>query len=380
MSAKAKALLAEADKMLDEHPTHGWVKEENDEDDLGESDSVTTNSVAVAREKASSTGGAGSGSGSGYTRWTMASTIPGVGKIPNTSLKSSGKISVSSGGAGGAGSGAGGAARLGESAGSAAGGTKYKSLNNLVTEVLRGRNKQATADYLGPIKGAMGSAGQFNHLWRKQYQHVTCMMKASINMDVCWDPKPLVKHSTTPGAIGSVGMGGHHSAACDPIIKLAWNTQLWHNVSEYEIDSTAKFNVAFTPPGQKKKVQNFDKQLTTCKIWYTNIEAPLEQLLSTIRHKQTLCALDSTMFDRDRDCYRVVQIANAGKAGTPQNNTQAVSPSLDAATGTAGAALRDSATGAANDALTELSDEEESEASAVLGEAMFHQVQRDVDV
>jgi len=185
---------------------------------------------------------------------------------------------------------------------------EYHSLNSMVAEFLQMRNNPGTADYIGPIANA--SESEFNHLWRRQYREVLCEAKAVINMDLCWTKTNL---SGVPG----VGSGGHHSDACDNLVKIDFKTKLFHNVSELTISQVNSYNSAYAPPGSAPRtLQNFDRVVNTCKVWYTNIEAGLGQLLTSIRQTQALCALqialDKTSVNRDENCWRVIQVANAG--------------------------------------------------------------------
>jgi len=145
---------------------------------------------------------------------------------------------------------------------------------------------------------------------------------------------------------------------------------LWHNVTELRIHEVSTANLAYQPPGEPRVNQTYDTELRTCKVWYTNIEVQLEQLLSQIRHKQTLCALDKGMIDRDAECYRVVSLANAGNITAPAEESDTHVQAL--------LATRDS-----EDSLVELTEAEtkpekldESSETQQLGEAMFHEVQR----
>jgi len=337
-------LLAEAKAMLEEYglPTSGeealkGTPRDRSVGDLGESqDAVVT---VAARDAFNRTmGGAPN------------ATVP---KVPPSTLKSTGQYSTSPVDA------------------TAATGTTYHSLNPFIEENLKRKDKEATADYIGTVK----DDGIWGHLWRKQFRNVMCEMKGSIDMSVCWDPAGNKTFKSTPGAIGSVGMGGHHSASCDPIIKMQWSTQLWHNISALRIDEVVTANTAYVPAYEARKVENFEKDLASCKVWYMNIEAPLEQLLSKIRHQQTLCALDSTMLDRDQDCWRVVNTANGG---APNGNTTVLDSASDADSVELGSSAtidhaKDSASVAARDSITEFTDEEQDYEDNALGAAMFRE-------
>lgn len=306
-TAEVKAILEQADKML------------------GESDSVAPAANA--------------------TNLKGTKTNP----PPATSLKSSGKCQMAPTGT--------------------VSSTKYLSLNMIVEEKLKAKDNPATADYTGKIKGAMGSAGQLNHRWFRQFSDVSCEMKASVDMKVCWKP-PGEMSKQTVGAIARINLGGHQWDQCDPIIKLQWSSQLWHNVTELRIHEVSTANLAYQPPGEPRVNQTYDTEIRTCKVWYTNIEVQLEQLLSNIRHKQTLCALDKGMIDRDAECYRVVSLANAGNITSGEESRASSQVSLF---------TRDNS----EESLVELTEAEtkppqldEASETQQLAEAMFHEVQR----